>query len=572
MPRRALLSLVLLLLGGLTPASAAAVTVLARTPTRVTLQLPEAKPDTLYRVTYADGAHRFVWENLAPDPRGAVGLTDDKHLRPEYRLRAESRTSVQDPVVFSDFTKGARTGHRRLPFGVPVSSFGGPGYLVPGLSTLVRDIHGGFWLYLDHPPYALLKYDAHFAYRLALLLPDKPLAFDTDGAGNLWVLHPGNWLSKHSPLGEALGAWELPFGRNPGEFSLASGMAIDRENGFIYLSDEVLSRVQRLTLDLKPAPLTPIAWGWIGREDLAYTRAGQYDPDTDYSLLDRPRDLRLDGQGHLFVSCEHYLSKFDLGTGKQEPFGVWPVLGWGGSFSDSPFSATAATEGHWQRHYLAGVDRAGRIYLADRNNEFVDLPRLQVFSPEGKLEQVFTPDREVKDAAGARVYLGAVAGVAISGNDLWLTDAAGRVYASRDGLHEGGALFLGPGAAGRQFDLSKVAAEKFTVEPQPARVRHTSEGEVLSFPTKEESILNCEREGVARLPQGARSMWLPARLGEPFTVQLTDADGRPLPESSYTVEYEETPGAFGTHYDFFRVTNQSGQDWTGVKYLATARE
>ncbi len=162
---------------------------------------------------------------------------------------------------------------------------------------------------------------------------------------------------------------------------------IDRDHGFLYLADEVLCRVQRFDLDLQLQPLPAIGWGWIGREDLASTRVGPYDPETTYYLLDRPRGLALDGAGHLYVASEHYLSKFDLGSGKQLPFGAAAVLGWGGSFSDSAFSTTAATNGHWQRIYLAGVDRTGRLYIADRDNEFLAAQRLQVFAPDGKLEQ-----------------------------------------------------------------------------------------------------------------------------------------------------------------------------------------
>ena len=347
-----ILAAALLACGSASSARAAGVKVVSRAPAALEVTVAEAKPGLLYRVTYDDGAQHYVWENLSPEASGRVRLTDDTHLRPEHRLRCESSTSTTDPVVFDDFTKGTLLGKRRLTFSAPVSTFGGPGYLVPGISKLTRDRYGNFWLYLDHPPYAVLKYDSHFAYQFALLLPGPALAQDVDGDGNLYLLHPGNWISKHGPRGEALMAWELPFGRGAGEFMSASGLVIDQRGGSIYLADEILSRVQRFDLDLRLKPITQTAWGWIGREDLAYTRAGQYDPDTMYYQLDRPRQVRLDGRGRLFVSCEHYISQFDLATGKQLPFGANPVLGWGGTFTDSPLSLSAALDGHWQRHYL----------------------------------------------------------------------------------------------------------------------------------------------------------------------------------------------------------------------------
>ncbi|UCC69320.1 MAG: hypothetical protein JSV79_05245, partial [Armatimonadota bacterium] len=336
---RATLVAVCALWCGAAPASG--LTVIEATPAELKVHLPQAEAGRLYRVILRRDDHRFVWENLMPDEEGMVRLKDDKHLRPEYRLRCESRASAGDPVLFDDLLKGEVVGKRRRRFGVPVSTFGGPGYLVPGVSDLKRDGFGNFWLYLDRPPYAVLKYDAGWHYQFALLTPQRALAHDVDAQGNLYLLHPGNWISKHGPLGEPLAAWELPFGREPGEFVSASGLVIDREAGCIYLADEMLGRVQRFGLDLKLRPLRQTAWGWIGREDMGYRKAGKYSAQSMYYELDRPREIRLDGEGHLFVSCEHYVSKFDLATGRQVDFERNPVLGWGGTFSDSAFSRSA---------------------------------------------------------------------------------------------------------------------------------------------------------------------------------------------------------------------------------------
>jgi len=566
-----LLALLLTLSLGLAgSAPAASLTVQDRSPSALTVRLSEAEPGALYSITYSDGSHHFVWDNLSPDSGGLVRLADDKHLRPEYRLLCESRTFPGDPVVFDDLLKGPIVGKRRLPFGVPVSTFGGPGYLVPGAADLCRDDSGRFWLSLDHPPYTLLNYGPDFSYRFALLLPDAPIAFDTDADDNLYVLHPGNWISKHGPLGESLGAWDLPWGRGPGEFVSASGMVIDSAGRWLYLADEILGRVQRFDLDLKLSPFPQIVWGWIGRQDLAYTAPGRYDGEQMYYQLDRPRQLALDDKGHLFVSCEDYISKFDLTTGRQLQFGRNPVLGWGGTFSDSPFSPSAALDGHWQRHWLAGVDRAGNIYVADRENEYVVNPRLQVFDSDGILRQSLDLEDEFHDGSGAPVYLGRIRSLAFSDTALWLVDPAGRIYQSPSGraLQDGGRLFLGPGAAGRQFDLSRVNEAGFSVEKQSARLAHHSEGKVLGWPAGDRGSMNCEREGSPVLRVGARSMWVPARIGEPFSVTLFDGDDRLIPAADYRLEFEQQPGLFGTQYDFFRVTNASGRTWTNVSFVA----
>ncbi len=67
----------------------------------------------------------------------------------------------------------------------------------------------------------------------------------------------------------------------------------------------MLGRVQRFDLTLTLQPMPETAWGWLGREDLAYRPVGQYDESSTYYLLDRPSQLRLDGRGRLLVSCEH---------------------------------------------------------------------------------------------------------------------------------------------------------------------------------------------------------------------------------------------------------------------------
>ncbi|MCJ7752509.1 MAG: hypothetical protein MUQ65_15710, partial [Armatimonadetes bacterium] len=79
---------------------------------------------------------------------------------------------------------------------------------------------------------------------------------------------------------------------------------------------------------------------------------------------------------------------------------------------------------------------------------------------------------------------------------------------------------------------------------------------------------NCEREGSGSVREGERSMWIPARLGEPFGVALFDSEDRLILAGEYVVELEEKPGLFGTQYDYFRVTNRSGRTWRDVRFVA----
>jgi hypothetical protein len=99
-------------------------------------------------------------------------------------------------------------------------------------------------------------------------------------------------------------------------------------------------------------------------------------------------------------------------------------------------------------------------------------------------------------------------------------------------------------------------------------VQHSTEGLVLGFLPGDDGTGNCEREGRPQLDPGERSMWLPVRLGVPFTVTLLDTEGSEIPASQYLVEMEEKPGLFGTAYDYFRVTNHSGAPWRSVRFVA----
>lgn len=95
---------------------------------------------------------------------------------------------------------------------------------------------------------------------------------------------------------------------------------------------------------------------------------------------------------------------------------------------------------------------------------------------------------------------------------------------------------------------------------------------MTAYPAEESETDNCEREGRAVLADGETSMWTPARLGEPFRVSLFEGSGEAIPSSQYLVELEEAPGLFGTQYDYFRVTNRSGREWEGVRFVAETVE
>jgi hypothetical protein len=524
-------------------------------------------------VTYRGEGREFIWENLVPSEKGELVLKDDRHLRPEYRLRCSSRAAEDDPAVFDDFTKGEVEGRRRLTYGVPVSTFGGPGGIVPGPALLKRDVRGGFWLYLSEGRPRLTKYDAGLSYQFSLRLPAAVVDFDTDGNANLYALLEGNRVLRCNPWGREIRAWRLPFGRSPGAFVAAAGIAADKERDFVYLSDRELHRVQRFSLDLSYRPWLFSLWGWIGWEDLSYIELGSYRAEGKWRL-DRPRQLLVEPDGNLMVSNEHFISRFDLEDGRQLPFGEAPVLGWGGTFEQSPNSRAAGENGKWERHWLAGVDGSGDIYVADQTNAQLLNGRIQRFSREGRFEASFDLGSSLSDAGGRPAYIIPQIAVATaraseaSPSRVWLVEGGGHIYES-EGISSGGILHLGPGAPGRQFDLGQTKAEEFTVEAQPEYVRHEARGLIMGWRGKPHSTSDCEVEGRAAVLDGETSLWLPVRLGEAFKVTVK-LEGAVLPESDYGVEVESGPGAFGSGFDYVRLTNRSGKAWKEAEFEAVA--
>ncbi|NIM05401.1 MAG: hypothetical protein GTO55_04785 [Armatimonadetes bacterium] len=50
-------------------------------------------------------------------------------------------------------------------------------------------------------------------------------------------------------------------------------------------------------------------------------------------------------------------------------------------------------------------------------------------------------------------------------------------------------------------------------------------------------------------------------------MTLSEED-REIPATDYLLEIETEPGPFGTHYDFFRITNKSGHTWKNIHFIA----
>jgi hypothetical protein len=147
-----------------------------------------------------------------------------------------------------------------------------------------------------------------------------------------------------------------------------------------------------------------------------------------------------------------------------------------------------------------------------------------------------------------------------------MTEASGHVYESYE-LSSGDQSYLGPGAPGKQLDLTTADPRNFRVEKQPEQMYKKVEGTITAFRSGRYGTTNCETEHNTDLANGATSLWIPVRLGEPFRVTLFE-EGRLIPEQDYSIEFETTPGLFGTKYDFFRVTNKSGHTWKNIRFLA----
>ncbi len=553
---------------GLSDTEEPGIEIISALPHQLKIRLPGVQPD-FYSVHYQGPGAAFTWENLMPAADGTVVLKDDRHLKPEQRLRCPSRGTRSAPAFFDDFTKSNFSGKQRLPHGIPVSTFGGAGYLSSAPTWLHRDRHGNFWLYQDIRPWRIVAFDSDFNYRFTLVFPTRILALDSDPEANLYVLQEENFLSRFDRDGLPVAHWKLKEGRGRNEFIEASGLAVDPQGNYLYLADRKLGRVLRFDLQMQPAPFPFVPWGWIGREDLGYLEIGAYHPENKYRL-DRPARLAVGPEGRLYVDCAYFIMRFDLTTGEQTPFGKSDVLGWGGTFTDSVYSVSAAANGHWQEHCLAGIDPQGNVYVSDTSHTGLRALRLQVFSPQGEFIAKYDHETQINDANGSPAYIVPPLALAFAGPQekagIWLAEAGGRVYECSD-LISGGRFHLGPGTPGRQFDLTSASTRDFTMERQVGPIRRKVEGEIVTFAEGRRATRNCESERNTEIRSGQQSIWIPTRLGGPFRVTLSEED-REIPATDYLLEIETEPGPFGTHYDFFRITNKSGHTWKNIHFIA----
>lgn len=550
-------------------ASAAQVEVVEAHANRLRVRIPSADPDALYTVKYTSNAGTFTWNDLKPGADGTVLLQDDRHLLLSQRLGCRSVGTETVSAIFDDLTKAETGVRQQLSYGIPVSSFGGPGFLSSAPTWIHRDQSGRFWIYQDQRPWKIMAYGPDFEYRFSLVFFDRVLALDTDADGTLYVLQEGNTVSRFDTDGLNATHWQLPEGRGPGEIIHASGLAIDPASGGVFIADDRLARVQQFDRDMQPRPLPFMPWGWIGREDLAYLEFDVYTSDYKYRL-DRPKRLLITPDGMLYVDCEAFVARFNLATGRQARFGANDVLGWGGTFMDSPHTTMAADNSHWQGHRLAGVGPDGTVYISDTLNVYLRDLRLQAFGQDGGFIAKYDAQNDIRAADGRRIYIVPPLGMAFAGagvnQRIWLADGGCRIYEG-PGIASGGSFSLGPGINGRQLDLRLAQPAHFTLEKQAAPSIRKAEGMVVTFSGEIRGSRNCETENSTTLANGVASIWIPVRLGQPFKVTLLE-EGRNIPASEFEIEIESEPGPFGTCYDFFRVTNKSGHVWQDVRWMA----
>jgi sugar lactone lactonase YvrE len=171
---------------------------------------------------------------------------------------------------------------------------------------------------------------------------NKPRSVTVDAQDNLYVVDLTARVQKFSPDGQFLLSWQL----EETDQGKPKGMGCDHEGQIIVLEPHY-SRVNHFS----PDGVLRAQWGTYG------TNAGE---------LAFPRAVAVNAQGEIFVSeygLRERVQRFaPRGTNLQQ------VIGRAG-----------LGDGEFNRAEGLGLDRAGRLYVADSCNH-----RVQVFAPDGR--------------------------------------------------------------------------------------------------------------------------------------------------------------------------------------------
>ena len=236
-------------------------------------------PPRVQFLTWASGA-----AEVEPEPTGLEAfLLDDGERKRRPRIVKPFGLAVHKGVVYVCDTKGIciskldYVNHKFSTFGTD-----GPGKVRKPINIVIDDL--GFKFVSDPMRNEILIYDPDDRYVKAYRLPEPSRVVDMALHGNEIYALDNDKTPQVVVLDRTSGKVLRTFGsagREPGQFAIPNSIAIGPE-GFVYISDPLLCRIQKLTPEGEPV----------------WTRGT---PGYHLGQFGRPRGLRVGPDGIIYV-------------------------------------------------------------------------------------------------------------------------------------------------------------------------------------------------------------------------------------------------------------------------------
>jgi DNA-binding beta-propeller fold protein YncE len=190
-----------------------------------------------------------------------------------------------------------------------------------------------------------------------------PYGVAVNGIGELYVADTHNHrIQWFTPAGKLIKAWGRK-GKAPGEFDTPRGLTVD-VFGNVWVADHTNQRVQKFSYDGR-------LLGVFG------AGGGDGTPGSGPGEFFEPRGMSSDHDGNIYVA-EMVNHRVQVLRNDGSFLRAWGKGGTGG------YDQVGSGYGEFRLPYQTAVDRQGRVWVTDTDNE-----RVQVFTPEGGFVRAF---------------------------------------------------------------------------------------------------------------------------------------------------------------------------------------